>query len=255
MLGAKVSLKPASAQCLVWAILCEGLPAGCGGVWVVRSYTFPRGHRQVTLININALVGANYRLALGWLLEPLFRVGASKTIIYQKTNFYLGKLMGNVNNQIGLIALVKRSRPINLITGPVIYSMIFPIVLLDICISFYQWSCFPIYGIQKFSRGDFIIFDRQELRHLDWISKLHCTYCAYGVGVLAFVSQVIDATEAYFCPIKHRTKNIYKNKKHIEFLAFEQPENFDFTTYLENARKLQTGNTKEKYSNTKWKAG
>ena len=147
--------------------------------------------------------------------------------------------MKNANNQLGLIALIKRSRPINLITGPIIYSMIFPIVLLDFCISFYQWSCFPIYGVQKISRNDFIIFDRQELKYLDWISKFHCTYCAYGVGILGFASQVIDETEAYFCPIKHRSKKLYKNRKQFEFLAFEESENFDYTTYLENSRQRQ----------------
>lgn len=152
--------------------------------------------------------------------------------------------MSVANNQIGLIALIKRSRPINLITGPIIYGMIFPIIFLDFCISFYQWSCFPIYGIQKLSRNDFIIFDRQELRYLDWISKFHCTYCAYGVGVITFSSQVINVTEAYFCPIKHHSKTVDKNNKKFKFLEFEEPENFDYTTYLEYSRKRQTKNTK-----------
>jgi hypothetical protein len=89
--------------------------------------------------------------------------------------------MPKTNHQLGLIALIKRARPINLVTGPIIYSMIFPLLILDAFVSFYQWSCFPIYGIPKLSRKDFIIFDRQELKYLDWISKFHCTYCAYGV--------------------------------------------------------------------------
>ena len=152
--------------------------------------------------------------------------------------------MSVANNQIGLIALIKRSRPINLITGPIIYGMIFPIIFLDFCISLYQWSCFPIYGMQKLSRNDFIIFDRQELRYLDWISKFHCTYCAYGVGVITFASQVINVTEAYFCPIKHHSKTVDKNNKKFKFLEFEEPENFDYTTYLEYSRKRQTKNTK-----------
>jgi hypothetical protein len=148
--------------------------------------------------------------------------------------------MTKANHQIGLMALIKRSRPLNLITGPIIYSMIVPLMLLDLCVSFYQWSCFPIYGIPKLSRHDFIIFDRQKLRYLDWVSKFHCTYCAYGVGVVAFVAQVIGATEAYFCPIKHQDPKLLALKKRVLYLTYDEPENFDFAAYLESSRKSQT---------------
>jgi len=140
------------------------------------------------------------------------------------------------NHQPGLMALIKRSRPINLITGPIIYSMIFPLLILDIFVSFYQWSCFPIYGIPKLSRKDFIIFDRQELKYLDWISKFHCTYCAYGVGVVAYVGAVVGATENYFCPIKHKSKKIHAAQKRDQYVPFDEPANFDFNAYLAKAR-------------------
>ena len=104
------------------------------------------------------------------------------------------------NHQLGLWALVKRSRPINLITGPMIYSVIVPLLLLDAFVSLYQLLCFPIYKVKSFRRSEFIVFDRQELKYLDWISKFHCTYCAYAVGLMGFVSAVIGATEAYFSP-------------------------------------------------------
>ena len=104
------------------------------------------------------------------------------------------------NHQLGLWALVKRSRPINLITGPMIYSVIVPLLLLDAFVSLYQLLCFPIYKVKSFRRSEFIVFDRQELKYLDWISKFHCTYCAYAVGLMGFVSAVIGATEAYFAP-------------------------------------------------------
>jgi len=149
-------------------------------------------------------------------------------------------IMKTTNNQLGLISLIKRTRLINLITGPIIYSMIFPIILLDICVSFYQWTCFPIYRIPKFSRKNFIIFDRQELRYLDWVSKFHCSYCAYGVGVIAFVSEVIGATEEYFCPIKHKSKKIFSKNNACKFLGFEESDSFDFNSYLEISRKRQS---------------
>lgn len=140
------------------------------------------------------------------------------------------------NNHIGLLALIKRSRPINLLTGPIIYSMLIPILFLDLCVSFYQWSCFPIYGIQRFSRKDFIIFDRQELKYLDWVSKFHCTYCAYGVGVVAYCHEIIKATEAYFCPIKHKQKKLSESHRHWQTLAYEQGPHFDFNDYLAQVR-------------------
>jgi hypothetical protein len=142
------------------------------------------------------------------------------------------------NHQLGLMALIKRSRPVNLITGPIIYSMFLPILLLDICVSFYQWSCFPIYGIKKFSRKDFIIFDRQELKYLDWISKFHCTYCAYGVGVVGYVHEIIKATEFYFCPVKHKAKYASESQRNWQSIAYEQDPQFDFAAYLEKNRKV-----------------
>jgi hypothetical protein len=149
------------------------------------------------------------------------------------------------NHQIGLLALIKRSRPLNLLTGPIIYSMVIPIALLDACVSFYQLSCFPIYGIPKISRSQFIIFDRQELKYLDWISKFHCTYCAYGVGVIGFAHAVIAATEAYFCPIKHRGKKQKDLQHQWRKLAFEQNENFDFNAQLREIRDEMTESKKQ----------
>jgi hypothetical protein len=140
------------------------------------------------------------------------------------------------NHQLGLFALIKRSRPINLITGPIIYSMILPIGILDLCVTFYQWSCFPIYGIPKITRSEYIIFDRQELKYLDWISKFHCTYCAYGVGVVGFAKEVIAATETYFCPIKHQRRKIHENHHSWQRIGFEQDVNFDFDAKLNTIR-------------------
>lgn len=140
------------------------------------------------------------------------------------------------NYQLGLFALIKRSRPMNLITGPIIYGMILPIGLLDLCISFYQWSCFPIYGIPKITRSKYIVFDRQELKYLDWISKFHCTYCAYGVGVVSFAREIIAATETYFCPIKHHCIKVNENHHSWQRIKFEQKADFDFDAKLNKIR-------------------
>lgn len=118
-------------------------------------------------------------------------------------------------------------RPQNLITGPIIYSMIIPLIITDFFISFYQMTCFPIYGIKKVRRADYIIFDRQQLNYLNWIEKFHCTYCAYGSGMIAYISEIVSRTEQYFCPIKHARKRLGTHDRYARFLDFGEAENYE----------------------------
>jgi hypothetical protein len=83
-------------------------------------------------------------------------------------------------------------------------------------ISFYQAVCFPIYGIPKVRRRDYVVMDRHYLSYLNAIEKLNCAYCSYFNGVVAYVREVAARTEQYWCPIKHAKKlnaihNLYKN--------------------------------------------
>jgi hypothetical protein len=118
-------------------------------------------------------------------------------------------------------------RPQNLITGPIIYSMIVPLVMLDLCVSFYQLSCFPIYGIAKVSRSDYLLFDRQQLDYLNFIEKFHCAYCAYANGLLAYITEIIGRTEEYFCPIKHARKVLGAHSRYARFLAYGEAEDYE----------------------------
>ena len=145
------------------------------------------------------------------------------------------------NNALGLWALRLRLRPINIITGPLIYGMLVPLVLLDLSVWVYQYVCFPVYKLPRIVRAPFNAFDRQELRYLDWVSKAHCSYCAYAMGVAAFSSAVIQATEAYFCPIKHQHKLAVVKASAVPYVEYEEPEGFDFDARLETLRQLQTG--------------
>ena len=129
-------------------------------------------------------------------------------------------------------------RPQNLITGPIIYSMIIPLLLLDLCISFYQAICFPIYRVEKVRRSDYIVLDRQHLAYLDFIGKFHCTYCAYGAGLIAYVGEIVARTEQYFCPIKHARKVLSRHSRYTEFLDYGETAEFEarleeFRTALE----------------------
>ncbi|MHB8950329.1 MAG: hypothetical protein ACYC4S_14860 [Rhodoferax sp.] len=141
----------------------------------------------------------------------------------------------------GFLRWLVAYRPQNLITGPIIYSMIVPMLLLDLCVSFYQATCFPIYGISKVRRSDYIVFDRQQLGYLNFIEKFHCTYCAYGNGLIAFVSEIIGRTEEYFCPIKHARKMLGPHSRYARFLAYGDAQ--DYEARLEKFR-VELGDAK-----------
>jgi hypothetical protein len=126
------------------------------------------------------------------------------------------------------------NRPQNLITGPIIYGMIFPMMLFDLCVSFYQFACFPIYGITKVKRSDYIIFDRHQLGYLNFIEKFHCTYCEYGNGLMGYMGEILARTEEYFCPIKHAHKILGTHSHYNRFLAYGDA--IDYETKLEEYR-------------------
>jgi hypothetical protein len=119
------------------------------------------------------------------------------------------------------------NRPQNLITGPIIYSMVLPLMLLDLCVSFYQWSCFPIYGITKVRRSDYIVFDRHHLEFLNFIEKFHCTYCEYGNGLMGYMSEILARTEEYFCPIKHARKVLGTHARYPRFLDYGDAADYE----------------------------
>ena len=119
------------------------------------------------------------------------------------------------------------NRPQNLITGPIIYGMALPLLMLDLCVSFYQWACFPIYGIAKVRRADYLVFDRHHLGYLNFIEKFHCTYCEYANGLIAYLREVLARTEEYFCPIKHARKVLGTHARYRHFLDFGRAEDYE----------------------------
>lgn len=127
------------------------------------------------------------------------------------------------------------NRPQNLITGPIIYSMIIPLLITDFFVTIYQWTCFPVYGIKKVRRGDYIVYDRQQLNYLNFIEKFHCTYCAYGNGMIAYVSEIIARTEQYFCPIKHARKILGTHGRYERFLEYGDAK--DYAARVEEYRR------------------
>ena len=112
------------------------------------------------------------------------------------------------------------SRPLSLLAAPIIYSMIVPIVLLDVWISFYQWLSFPLFGIGTVKRGNYIVIDRHKLPYLNGIEKLKCVYCGYANGVFAYSREIAGRTEAYWCPIKHARLTRDAHRHYDEFARY-----------------------------------
>ena len=115
---------------------------------------------------------------------------------------------------------VLQSRPLNLLAAPVVYSMIVPIALLDAWVTVYQWICFPLFGIRKVARRDYIVVDRQKLRYLNGIEKLNCVYCGYANGVFAYVREIAGRTEQYWCPIRHAKRVRAPHLHYREFVDY-----------------------------------
>lgn len=117
-------------------------------------------------------------------------------------------------------------RPINIITLPIIYAMIIPLLLIDILVTFYQWTCFPVYGIRRVRRSDYIVLDRHKLGFLNFFERLHCAYCGYGNGVVGYIREVLARTEQYFCPIKHARTVLGSHQRYRDFIEYGDAEDY-----------------------------
>lgn len=126
--------------------------------------------------------------------------------------------------KIRLRDYVRGARLMVVITAPVIYSLIVPMLLLDICVSIYHAVCFPVYGIAKVRRRDYIVFDHQSLAYLNALEKLNCAYCSYANGLFAYVREIAARTEQYWCPIKHARKLVAPHAHYADFVPFGDPE-------------------------------
>jgi hypothetical protein len=116
-----------------------------------------------------------------------------------------------------LFHYVLHSRVFAVLTAPFIYACIIPFALLDLFVSVYQAVCFPVYGIPKARRRDYLAIDRNKLRYLNALEGLNCLYCSYGNGVLAYVVEIAGRTEQHWCPIRHarRIKNPHDRYAHF----------------------------------------
>lgn len=113
----------------------------------------------------------------------------------------IGKLQQR--QKVGIFRYISRASLLLLITSPVIYSLIIPLLLLDLMANVYQNICFPVYRIPRVRRRNYLKIDHQHLAYLNGIEKLNCIYCSYANGLIEFVREISARTEQFWCPIKH----------------------------------------------------
>ncbi|MCF6253011.1 MAG: hypothetical protein L3J75_17355 [Methylococcaceae bacterium] len=125
-----------------------------------------------------------------------------------------------------LFDYLKKSSLKHILSAPLIWAVLIPTLLLDITVTLYQAFCFPIYGIPKVKRADFIVFDRQYLNYLNIIEKMNCAYCSYFNGIIAYIQEIAARTEQFWCPIKHAHHISTLHNRYQHFLDYGDAKSY-----------------------------
>ncbi len=136
--------------------------------------------------------------------------------------------------KIGLLRWFAGVTPLSLLVSPVIYSGFIPLALLDLFCFSYQAICFPIYGIAKVRRSDYLALDRGDLPYLNPIQQFNCFYCSYANGLASYFREIAARTEQYFCPIKHARGVLATHDRYPKFFEYGDAE-----TYARGLQRLQ----------------
>ena len=120
----------------------------------------------------------------------------------------------------GLLGYFWDSSLFNVLSAPVIFSGIVPLVILDLFLTVYQAICFPLNGIPRVQRGKYFVFDHHHLGYLNVIEKLNCAYCSYANGLVAYFREIGGRTEQYWCPIKHARRVLQAHPYYHNFADF-----------------------------------
>lgn len=152
------------------------------------------------------------------LLQTLERIEAELNEELEKTTKKLQCEFAE--ERIPLWTYIRRGNPRYALTAPIIYGMIVPALIMDFCVTIYQATCFPIYGIPKVNREEFIVIDRHRLSYLNALQKLNCIYCAYYNGLIAYVREIASKTEQFWCPIRHARRVRGVHRRYWHFLRY-----------------------------------
>ena len=154
------------------------------------------------------------RKVLGWRLKE------------RVIEFEHGVMLEHRRLRTGVATFLARSALGSVVTAPVIYSVIIPLLVADAWFSFYQAVCFRAYGMPRVKRSQYIVFDRNQLGYLNWIEALNCVYCGYANGAIAYVREIASRTEQYWCPIKHALRISDPHQRYYEFLEYGDADGY-----------------------------
>ena len=129
-------------------------------------------------------------------------------------------------SKVGLVRYMTGASLLTWLTTPVIYLGVIPLVLLDLFILIYQTICFPVYGIPKARRSDYVILDRGDLPYLNAVESMNCFYCGYANGIAAYFREVSARAEQYWCPIKHARRIIAWHDRYPGFFEYGDAESY-----------------------------
>jgi len=128
--------------------------------------------------------------------------------------------------RLGIPGYILHSRFLVILTSPVIWMCAIPIALADLVGTVYQAICFPIYGIPKVKRYDYLAFDRHYLSYLNFFEKVNCEYCAYVNGILGYFTEIAARTEQHWCPIKHAGCVKCEHSRYKKFIEYGDAERY-----------------------------
>lgn len=118
----------------------------------------------------------------------------------------------------------------HLFSIPFIWAPLPFFIITDIFIEIYHQVCFPIYGLEKVRRQEYIqIVDRNKLKYLKLREKLGCMYCGYVNGLLLYQKEIAGRTESYWCGVMHQNKPGFKvdpNQVILDFPKFGDENKF-----------------------------
>jgi hypothetical protein len=128
--------------------------------------------------------------------------------------------------RLGIPGYILHSRFLVILTSPVIWMCAIPIAFADLVGTVYQAICFPIYGIPKVRRSDYLAFDRHYLSYLNFFEKVNCEYCAYVNGILGYFTEIAARTEQHWCPIKHAGCIKCEHSRYKKFIEYGAAERY-----------------------------
>ncbi len=144
----------------------------------------------------------------------------------RRVAFDHGIVHAHRKQRMGLVQFFRQAPLGMFLTAPVIYSLILPLVLLDLWVSVFQAICFRVYKIPRVTRSDYIVFDRRHLAYLNWVEATNCAFCAYGNGLIGYVREISSRTEQFWCPIKHALRISDPHRRYYEFLEYGDAEGY-----------------------------